>query len=378
MPRSILAYSPLLVALVVLAPVATLNAQEAQPGRAKVIQAYELTEGAEDDDVEVFDKVINLCGDALKEGLSEEHADYARRLMSWAHNRRGETWARDGQGAEALDEFEAAIRLDPKRWRALHNRGVSRAMAGDFEAALEDFAATIELNADYANVWYNRAEVYFEQGEFQKAVADYDKALQLNPQDVDALNSRGHARYRLGQYKEALVDYEKAVELKPEDVISLTNRGDAYADLGRYKEAAADYRAAIKADAEYPRSYLGAAWMMATCPDERFRDGDLAVQAARKAAELAGTQDYRYEDTLAAALAEQGRFDEAVAALEEALEKFPEEQRAAGENRLQGYRERKPHREQRRTAKTSGSSTGANDAARAPSGTAPSTPGSVR
>ncbi len=51
---------------------------------------------------------------------------------------------------------------------------------------------------------------------------------------------------------------------------------------------------------------------MATCPDEVFRNPDEALSAAEKAIELDGENDYRYLETLAAAEANAGHFDDAV------------------------------------------------------------------
>jgi tetratricopeptide (TPR) repeat protein len=73
------------------------------------------------------------------------------------------------------------------------------------------------------------------------------------------------------------------------------------------------------------------------------------VEYAQKALELAGGDDYQYMDTLAAAYAEMGRFDEATALQEKALSRLPSdagtEERADLEQRLDLYKKRKPFHE---------------------------------
>lgn len=323
-----------------------LSAQDnSSEGKQLVLEAYQLTVDVEDDDEEAFDAVIEKCSAGLKLGLVKEQADYARRLMSWAHNRRGELMAERGESEEAAAEFEIAVKLDPNRWRALHNRGVSRALSGDFQAGVADVEKALELQPDYANAWYNLGEMRFELGLIEESIEAYDRALKLKPDDADAFNSRGHAHFRLGQIQAALNDYNAALKQRPEDPATLVNRADALTLLGQFKEASADYRAAIRLDDQFGRAYVGAAWMMATCPEEQYRNGELAVQSAKKALELQGEVDYRMQDVLAAAQAETGDFQAAAATLEAAIETFPEDQADSARARLALYRSGRPYRE---------------------------------
>ena len=64
---------------------------------------------------------------------------------------------------------------------------------------------------------------------------------------------------------------------------------------------------------------------MATCPDERYRNEELALTAAQKALELDGDKDPRYIETLAAAYANAGQYDSAVAILQGHLDKMPQQ-----------------------------------------------------
>ena len=61
------------------------------------------------------------------------------------------------------------------------------------------------------------------------------------------------------------------------------------------------------------------AWIGATHPDPRFRDGVRAVAGAQRAVELSGSEVHTV-DTLAAAYAEVGRFPEALATVRKALQ----------------------------------------------------------
>lgn len=306
-----------------------------------------------------YSEIIDICNEAREADLTTEVDDYVKKLLAWTHNRRGELYAEqastfmqagDADAAKnsdkaALIEFEQAVQLNPEYWKALHNRGVSRGLEGKLEEAVADFSRTLELKADYANAWFNRGELYYELGDYAKAVSDYTQSLRLKPNDPDGYIHRGHAQFQLKKFREALTDYNQAVQLAPSNAEAVANRADAYRSLGQWSRAAADYRSATRLDPNNSRAMQGAAWLMATCPDSRYRDSRSAIAAAQRAIELLGEKDYRYLDTLAAAYASGGQFDEAIRTLNEALESTPEEDSAALKSRLALYQKNQPYRE---------------------------------
>lgn len=319
-------------------------------GKELILQAYEKTKEA--DEVAEFNEVIELCRQGIEMGVNDSTVSYANRLMSWAHNRLGESFADDGREDEALAEFEKAIGLEPTRWRAVHNRAVSLALTGKLEEALDDLNRTIDLQNGYANAWYNRGEIYYQLGKYQEALSDYSEAIQLEPEESSYHNARGHTYYRVGQFQDAFRDINQAIRLDPQNAAALANRAEIYADLGRYGQAAESFREAIRVDGEFGRAYQGAAWLMATCPDVRYRNATVALEAAQKAIELDGEDDYHYLDTLAAALANAGDFDEAMNVQRRVVELAPENESAYLRRRLESYEANQPYRERRATAQS--------------------------
>lgn len=312
------------------------EAQEANEGAPIVRAAYEQTKTAKT--AEEFTAIIAEIHRGMELGLSEADQQYANNLLAWTYDHRGEVYATGGQEAEALADFEQALQLVPDRWQARHNRGVSYALAGRFEDAIADFQEVIRLNPKHTNAYFNLGELYYENGEYSPAIEVYNQAVQLDPRDGAIRNSRGHAYYRQGSYEQAFADYTEAMRLDPQNAAAYTNRGDAYADLGQYDRAANDYRAALRIDPELGRAYQSAAWLMATCPNPQFRDPERAVLAAQKAIELDG-EDFRYLDTLAAAYANQGDFQQAQETMTRALADAPEAFHEDYQARLEAYQQ---------------------------------------
>jgi hypothetical protein len=88
------------------------------------------------------------------------------------------------------------------------------------------------------------------------------------------------------------------------------------------------------------------AWLLATCPDDQIRDGKNAVTLATKACDLSKWEKYEYVDTLAAAYAETGDFEQAVKYQKQAasMDGIPEDNRTNVQKRIELYLQHKPYR----------------------------------
>lgn len=308
---------------------------------------------------EDYEQIIRLCERAKSGQPSATLQTYASELLSWTHNRLGELYAdqaseltaQDQQDeaaehdAKAMSEFQAAVDANPKYWKGLHNRGVSYALQRKFDEAVADFGQVVKLRPQYSNARFNRGEIYFELRRYEEALSDYTQVMQLVPDDYDAHVRRGHTYFHLRRFREAIADYDRAAELEPGKVEAVVNRGDANRNLGQWRQAAEDYQKAVGLDVRSGRAYRSVAWLMATCPEEKYRKSELAVQAAERAVELDGADDFQYLDTLAAAYANAGDFEKARATIAEAIKVAPEEHHDALKRRLNLYQSEKPYRE---------------------------------
>ena len=123
-------------------------------------------------------------------------------------------------------------------------------------------------------------EVYRQQQQdSQKAIDCYRQAVRIDPNDYEAYCDLSASLVVCGQYADAIAQGGKAVRLNPDEVLGLDNL----------------------------------AWLLATCPDPKFRDGPRAVILSEHACQLTHNEVPIPLCTLAAAYAEEGRFTNAIA-----------------------------------------------------------------
>ncbi len=307
-------------------------------------EAYELTKGPRD--MASLTKVIDLCEQGLKNTDDPKFVSYGKNLVAWAYNTRGEQHLDAGELDKALADFNAAVNHDPSKAKYVHNRAFTHATTGKLEEAVEDFTKVLEIEPEYTKARFNRGEAYFLLNDLEKAKQDYTAAIRLDSNNADAYNARGFVNYLQGQYRLAFNDYNQALRIENRHPGALTNRGDAYADTGQYDQALRDYNGALTVDPEFHRAYASAAWLRATCPDSRIRRNDLALRSAKRAIELGG-ESPRYLSILAAALARNGNYAEAVDAQKKAIEMAGDsvspQQLERFKFQLQRYEEGKPY-----------------------------------
>lgn len=193
--------------------------------------------------------------------------------------------------------------------------------------------------------WANKQEKSLEG-----ALADHSKAIELSPDQCAWRNNRALVWIDKKDYDKAIADYDESIRLFPTYSLAYRNRGGLWVKKKEYAKGLADFQKAIELQADVPFSHNSLARLLATCPDEKFRDGKQALEAAKRAVQLSATPVGAYFDTLAAAYAELGQFDEAIKYQEKAFADpvFMKEKEKVEEarERLKLYREKKPYREE--------------------------------
>ena len=181
-----------------------------------------------------------------------------------------------------MEDFDAAIGLDPKRWKSYHHRGVCYALIGQFEEALRISRRRWSCGRNTETPGSTVARSIMKWGSLPRQSPTMNRRSDCSrkmpastPVGDMPISSCGGSNKRLN-------DYGQAVALDPKNSEYFANRGDAYRSFGQLGKAANDFRQAISLDKSYGRAYQSAAWLMATCPDPQFRNPELAVRICRE------------------------------------------------------------------------------------------------
>jgi len=187
---------------------------------------------------------------------------------------------------------------------------------------------------------FDQAVKHLLAGETKFGIEKLRTCLALDPDFAPAWSTRAGVRVREGQYEDALQDINRALAIRPGHIGDLHNRGVVWTALGRYDLAVADYEAVLLLEPGSAGTLNNLAWVLATARDPAVRDGPRALKHALRAVQSSDVPAWL--DTLAAAHAECGDFDRAVAVEEEAYRQSRPPNRRF-ERRLELYRSGQTH-----------------------------------
>jgi protein O-mannosyl-transferase len=233
------------------------------------------------------------------------HLQTAARLQPTAaevHNNLGLAYLNQKQYHEAIEQFQIAINLKPSHAKAHGNLGLAFFGKNDFDGAVREFQATVDLQPDFDGAQVNLGFALLKSGRTGEAIGQLQGAINRNPDDGNARFNLGVAFSSEGRLDEAIVQYQEAIRINPNDA-------DAKNNLARDSELKKETERA----ATNPAALNNLAWRLATSPIAGLRNGTLAVKLAEQACQLTQYRAAVMVGTLAAAYAEAGRFDEAVA-----------------------------------------------------------------
>ena len=156
-----------------------------------------------------------------------------------------------GRLAQAQALYQAALKMQPKHFDALHMMGVIAYQTNDSLQAIELIDRAIAINQNDAAAYSNRGNALRELKRHEEAVESYQRALKLKPDYADALYNLGSALRNLQRQQEALENYNRALGIKPDHTEALHNLGNALNDMKRHEQALESYERALAIKPDY-------------------------------------------------------------------------------------------------------------------------------
>jgi tetratricopeptide (TPR) repeat protein len=288
-----------------------------------------------------------------------------------------------GQIERAAAEAVKAVEADPSNAAARGFHALSLNELGKDDEAMKEAERAVELNSASSAAHLDLA-ICAKRTYMERAIAEARRAIELGPENSDAYQFQMNCLFESHRYHEAIQLGREWLSVTPYDVGAHSALGSALAENGylvsaaphlgyvmmlrpqveqvhaqlrrilllvaREPDALQRLREIAASAPDSPRMLDELAWLLATYPDPKARDGTEAVRLAERACALTVRRIPALLDTLAAAYAEAGDFPRAISVAEEALNGA----HAAGnddavtlsENILASLRENLPYREE--------------------------------
>jgi len=295
----------------------------------------------------------NNLGFALSgEGRIEEAAAHYKEALRLnpdymkAHNNLANALKQQGRFDEAIAHYQEAMRIKPGNAQAHFNVGMVLQALRRPEEGLAHFQEALRIKPDHVEAHFNRGHTLQNLGRMEEAVAHYQEVLRIKPDFSGVHYKLGTALQALGSLEEALAQYQLVLRIKPDYAAAHSRSGTTLEALGRFKEALSHHDDALRYSPENVAAVNNLAWLLATCPLADVRDGKRALELAERLAEWKGPGRFTFLDTLSAAHAEQGEFDQAIPWQRLAIDLAPNEQKEVLGSRLKLYQQGKPYREE--------------------------------
>lgn len=266
------------------------------------------------------------------------------------------TWRQAGIYVDRRTLWRDTIAKNPGSWLAHNNLGTWLSSQNQVDAGIEEFRKAIQINPRDYEAQNNLGWALLSEGKAGESIEPFTAAAAGMPNLALTHLGLGLALDRTGRIESAMEHYRAALQtngmvaMKPDDNMKARYfLATALLELGRTREAAAEYRQVLRLNPQMERARNNLAWILATDPNPEMRNGKEAVEIAGPLCRETNDRAPEFLSTLAAAYAEAGRFDEAVATAEKARAlalaagNVGLADRNAG--RLELYRSGRPYRE---------------------------------
>jgi tetratricopeptide (TPR) repeat protein len=246
---------------------------------------------------------------------------------------------------KAVADVSRAIELDPRNSYAFVERGVFEYNMKEYDKALRDFQTAIDMGSQTAVIYIARGTIFLNKRDTKKAFSELMRAQEIDPRHPDAYAAIASMFLMQGKTEKALKVLDQAVEIDPQCADSRGNRAVIFLSLGKYDKALDDLDELLKLAPNSARAQRERAWILATCPDAKIRDGDQALASATKACALTEWNEPHSLATLAAACSEVADFDGAVKWQQKAIDLVSDKNADKHEYRrlLDRYKAKKPY-----------------------------------
>jgi len=243
-----------------------------------------------------------------------------RFVNDYSFARAGQAYGFKGDREGEVRSYRKAVAMNPDNADHHNNLAMSLTAMGRHEEAEAHYRKALQYEPNHRQVHNNLGALLSSQGKFEEALDHYREALRSDPQYFEACLGLGAALSESGRLKDAAEPLAEASRLAPDNPNPHYQLGIVLHKLGKQEEAIARYRRALDCDPKFVPAMLGLASLRLQAEDSAAGRAQEAIQLATTACQLTGYRHPVSLQVLAAALAADGRFANAVSVLQRALQ----------------------------------------------------------
>jgi tetratricopeptide (TPR) repeat protein len=124
-------------------------------------------------------------------------------------------WRQSTVYADAETLYRSTLEGNPSCYLCLNNLGTLAVARGDTDVAIEQFEAALRVQPQAAETHNNLANLLMERGDTSQAIEHYRRSLAIAPRNVVARTNLGIALTRMGRLQDARAEFEEALRVMP-------------------------------------------------------------------------------------------------------------------------------------------------------------------
>ena len=157
------------------------------------------------------------------------------------------TWfSKNGRTAEALEQYDLALKMQPADPLALYDLANAFAQLGRTDDAIALYRRALELAPGRADALNNLGCALMSQNRLPEAITNFEAALRVQPDLAAAENDLATALFRQGKFEAAAKHFYAAIRLEPDNALFYANLGDTMKRAGKLDAAVECYQQALK------------------------------------------------------------------------------------------------------------------------------------
>jgi tetratricopeptide (TPR) repeat protein len=159
-----------------------------------------------------------------------------------------------GETAEALSQYQAALREKPNDYAISNQLGKLLDKIGKYDEAIAQFRRSLQLNPQIAAPRRNLGLALIQQGNYGQGMKEFEELLRLNPHDTETYVCMGFALLNLRRNEEAIPKFREVLRYKPDSPEGHYGLAFAFSEQGRLGEAMPELREALRLRPAFPEA----------------------------------------------------------------------------------------------------------------------------